>query len=45
LFEDRQSGDYDIAGALSEEEARQDVADAKVMLDAVRDYLESTLEL
>jgi hypothetical protein len=41
LFEDRQSRDYDVAGTLTEGEARQDVADAGKILKAVRSCLES----
>jgi uncharacterized protein (UPF0332 family) len=40
LFEDRQSGDYDVAGAISEEEARRDVSDARTIVGAVTAYLE-----
>jgi len=35
LFEDRQSGDYDVAVELTETEAREDVADAARIVDAV----------
>lgn len=39
LFEDRQSGDYDIAATLDEKDAQRDVADAANLLAAVRAYL------
>lgn len=42
LFEDRQTGDYDVLGTMTEAEARKDVEDAKKIVDSVRDYLEST---
>ena len=41
LFEDRQSGDYDLSGIITEEEARLDVGDAKRILDAITTYLRS----
>jgi uncharacterized protein (UPF0332 family) len=40
LLEDRQSGDYDVIGALTEMEARRDVADAGEIIDAISRYLE-----
>ena len=40
LFEDRQSGDYDISIELAEAEAREDVADAARIIDAVAGFLE-----
>jgi len=42
LFEDRQSGDYDVEPGLTETEARQDVADGERIVVAVRQFLEST---
>ena len=39
LFEDRQSGDYDLAGLITEEEAKRDVGDANRMLKANDSYL------
>ncbi len=42
LFEDRQSGDYDVEPSLTETEARQDVADGERIVVAVRQFLEST---
>lgn len=39
LFEDRQSGDYDLGGLITEEEAKRDVGDAKRMLEAIEGYL------
>jgi uncharacterized protein (UPF0332 family) len=41
LFEDRQSGDYDQAGVITEEEARRDAGDARRILDAIVSYLRS----
>ncbi|HYN78462.1 MAG TPA: HEPN domain-containing protein [Lamprocystis sp. (in: g-proteobacteria)] len=41
LFEDRQSGDYDVASAITADEARQDVADAEKIVDAVTIFLTS----
>ena len=40
LFEDRQSGDYDVTIELTEAEAREDVADAATVVDAVARFLE-----
>lgn len=42
LFEDRQSGDYDLSGLVTAEDARRDVEDAKRFLDAIIDYLGTT---
>lgn len=39
LFEDRQTGDYDVISGLTEPEARQDVADAGKVVDAIECYL------
>jgi uncharacterized protein (UPF0332 family) len=39
LFEDRQSGDYDVADALSQEDAERDVADAREIVYVIRSYL------
>lgn len=41
LFEDRQSGDYDLAGVITEEEARRDASEARHILDAIDSYLRS----
>ncbi len=41
LFEDRQSGDYDFLPGLTESESRQDVADARRIVEAIRRFLES----
>jgi len=41
LFEDRQAGDYDVVGTMTEAEARQDVEDAEKIVAAIADYLES----
>jgi hypothetical protein len=41
LFEDRQTGDYDVTGTMAEEEARKDVEDAKEIVTAVTAYLGS----
>ena len=40
LFEDRQSGDYDVTIELTEAEAREDIADAVAFVDAVAQFLE-----
>jgi uncharacterized protein (UPF0332 family) len=40
LFEDRQSGDHDFMPGLTEEEPRQDVADAQKIVDSVQRFLE-----
>lgn len=42
LFEDRQTGDYDVLPGLTETEARQDAADARRIVDAVRRFLVSS---
>ena len=42
LFEDRQSGDYDAVTGLSEADARNDVADARRIVEAVQRFLESS---
>lgn len=44
LFEDRQIGDYDILPGVTEAEARQDVADAQRIIDAIRHFLTSAQE-
>lgn len=41
MFEDRQSGDYDFMPGLTEAEARQDVEDARQIVDAARRFLTS----
>ena len=41
LFEDRQSGDYDVTIELTEAEAREDVADAARIVEAVAVFLET----
>jgi uncharacterized protein (UPF0332 family) len=40
LFKDRQIGDYDAEHSIEREEAEQDIADAELILDACRRYLE-----
>lgn len=40
LFEDRQSGDYDVLSTLTEQDARQDVDYAANIIDAIKTYLE-----
>lgn len=42
LFEDRQTGDYDVLPGLTEMEARQDAADARRIVEAVRQLLASS---
>jgi uncharacterized protein (UPF0332 family) len=42
LFEDRQTGDYDVLPGLTETEARQDVADARRIVEAVHRFLASS---
>lgn len=42
LFEDRQSGDYDLPPLLTEAEAGQDIADARRIVESTRRYLERT---
>jgi uncharacterized protein (UPF0332 family) len=39
LFENRQSGDYDVMPGVTEAEARQDVADAQRIVEAIRRFL------
>lgn len=39
LFENRQSGDYDVLPGVTEAEARQDVADAERIVLAIRRLL------
>jgi uncharacterized protein (UPF0332 family) len=39
LFENRQSGDYDVLPGVTETEARQDVADAQRIIEAIRSFL------
>ncbi len=39
LFEDRQSGDYDVVDAISEDEARLDVTDAAALLAGLQSHL------
>ena len=41
LFEDRQSGDYDVLSTLTEQDARQDVDHAANIIDAIQIYLKS----
>ncbi|WP_211354045.1 HEPN domain-containing protein [Thiohalocapsa marina] len=41
LFEDRQSGDYDLIGLVSAEDANRDVEDARRMLEAIERYFQS----
>ena len=45
LFEDRQSADYDIRGAVTQEEARQDVNDSREIVRAIEHYLQSQQHL
>lgn len=40
LFKDRQIGDYEADHSIQKEEAELDLADAKLILDACRQYLE-----
>lgn len=42
LFEDRQSGDYDVVTWVPEADARKNVADARRIVDAARRFLESS---
>ncbi|MEA3640876.1 MAG: HEPN domain-containing protein [Lamprobacter sp.] len=42
LFEDRQSGDYDLSGLVTAEDASRDIDDAKRLLKAIIDYLGTT---
>ena len=39
LFENRQSGDYGVLPGVTEVEARQDVADAQRLVEAIRRFL------
>ena len=39
LFEDRQLGDYDPTTAVSSEQARQDIMDARQIVEAIRAHL------
>jgi len=39
LFENRQSADYGVLPGITEAEARQDVADAQRIVEAVRRFL------
>lgn len=39
LFEDRQSGDYDVFAAITEQEARRDVDAARRIVDSIQRYL------
>ncbi|MBK1621010.1 DNA-binding protein [Lamprobacter modestohalophilus] len=39
LFEDRQSGDYDVSGLVTAEDAQRDVDDARRLLEAIDAYL------
>jgi hypothetical protein len=39
LFENRQSGDYDVLPGVTEPEARPDVADAQRIVEAIRRFL------
>lgn len=39
LFEDRQSGDYDVFAAITEQEARRDVDDARRIVESIQQYL------
>ena len=41
LFENRQSGDYGVLPGVTEAEARQDVADAQRIVEAIRRFLSS----
>lgn len=41
LFEDRQSGDYDLFAAISEQDARRDVADARRIVESIQQYLQN----
>lgn len=38
LFEDRQSGDYDVSGLVTAEDAQRDVDDARRLLEAIDAY-------
>ncbi|ETX03360.1 MAG: DNA-binding protein [Candidatus Entotheonella gemina] len=39
LFENRQSGDYDVLPGVTEDEARQDIVDAQRIIEAIRQFL------
>ena len=39
LFEDRQSGDYDVSGLVTAEDAQRDEEDAGRLLEVIGDYL------
>lgn len=41
LFENRQSGDYDVLARVTDIEARQDVADAQRIVGTIRQFLSS----
>jgi uncharacterized protein (UPF0332 family) len=41
LFENRQSGDYAVLPGVTEAEARQDIADAQRIIEAIRNFLSS----
>ena len=40
LFEDRQSGDYDVFAAISEDDARLDVANARRIVESIQQDLQ-----
>jgi len=44
LFENRQSGDYDVLPGVTETEARRDIADAQRIVEAVRRFLSPPLD-
>lgn len=39
LFEDRQTGDYDVTVGVSDEEARRDIEDAALIVATLRRHL------
>jgi hypothetical protein len=39
LFENRQSGDYDVTPVVTKAEAYQDVADAQRIVETIRHFL------
>jgi hypothetical protein len=41
LFRSRQTGDYDFTIKISEDEARQNVTHARIIIDAVKEYLKA----
>jgi uncharacterized protein (UPF0332 family) len=45
LFESRQTGDYDYHVSFDEEEARAGLEKAKLILEAIRDYVETEFDL